>query len=70
MNKVYKVYWKREVYFSADVVFNDKYDPRILADAHARTGELAMVCHSKVNIDSREEEVYCLIDEESGKKWI
>ena len=63
MNKVYKIVWKREVYFSGEIVINDELDPRIHADAHARTGELAGRCSGAVKIESVEEEVLSLREE-------
>lgn len=63
MNKVYKIGWKRVVYFSGEIVINDELDPRIHADAHARTGELAGRCHGEIKIDDVSEEVYSLREE-------
>ncbi len=69
MNKLYRISWKRTVHFSGDIVINDETDPRIYADAHARTGELAMRCHGKVTIDEAEDEVYCLEEAPKEKQW-
>ena len=63
MNKAYKIHWQRTVYFSGTIVINNDVDPRIYADAHARTGELAMRCHNEVVVESRDEEVQLLLEE-------
>ena len=69
MNKVYKIIWKREVWFSGEIVINDRTDPRIMAESHMRDGELSMKCHKHIIIDKAEEEIVSLIDEED-KRWI
>ena len=63
MNRLYKIVWRREVYFSGEIVINDELDPRIHADAHARTRELAARCSGEVKIESVEEEVLSLREE-------
>ena len=69
MRTRYRIGWVRTTYFEADIIFEDELDPHILADSHARTGELASRCHGSVEVVSVEEDVYHLKEKEEGYKY-